>query len=110
MGIEETAVRKLWRFVAEVEAVDAEKRRILLWIDSSDQVVEIDIPYNMPEWALRKGVCMLISIPKEQQYPQDYSSIKFLEFEELLFGDMTTDEMLDIVEGKVALTEVGDGD
>ena len=93
-----------WRFVAEVEKVDVENQQISLWIEHDDSVITIDIPSNMPGWALRDGVAFRASIPKEQRYPDDYSSLDWLKFEALDFGYLTEDEMLDVLEGQTSLT------
>jgi hypothetical protein len=92
-----------WRFVAEVEKVDVENQQISLWIEHDDSVITIDIPSNMPGWALREGVAIRANIPEEQSYPDDYSSLNWLKFEALDFGYLTEDEMLDLLEGQTGL-------
>lgn len=93
----------IWRFVAEVEEVDAENQQISLWMEHDDSVVTVDIPSNMPGWTLRKGVAFRASIPEEQSYPDDYSSLDWLKFEALDFGYLSEDEMLDLLEGQTGL-------
>jgi hypothetical protein len=92
-----------WRFVAEVEKVDVENQQISLWIEHDDSIIALDIPSNMPGWALREGVAIRANIPEEQSYPDDYSSLNWLKFEALDFGYLTEDEMLDLLEGQTGL-------
>lgn len=70
-----------WILTGQIEAISSKRQKVTLWIVGQSDAVEMDIPPNMPGWALRAGTSFQASIPWAQRYPANVSEITWLRFQ-----------------------------
>lgn len=88
-----------WRFSGEVESVNPDSRRVSLWVQGQNDIVEVPIPDTMPGWALRSGSAFLASIPWCERYALDLTKVTWIDFEPLDYGYLSDDELTALMTG-----------
>ena len=83
-----------WTLTGQIEAVDLDRKTVLIWIEGQNDSIEITIPPTMPGWALRPGVAFQAFIPWKQGYPSEFSEVTWLDFKPLDYSYLTEDELI----------------
>src|SRR3989442_10043276 len=83
-----------WTLTGQIEAVDLDRKTVLIWIEGQNDSIEITIPHTMPGWALRPGVAFQAFIPWKQGYPSEFSEVTWLDFKPLDYSYLTEDELI----------------
>jgi type I restriction-modification system DNA methylase subunit len=91
--LKKTFPDRTWIITGIVEAVDAKKNIIKIWFSGfGENAIEIDIPKEMPGWALRNEVAFEAEIPFEDRYHPDWSRLHH--FRPVRYGYMDETELL----------------
>jgi hypothetical protein len=96
--MERVAEVRPWILSGNIEAVDAERGAVSVWVQGRGDSAEIPIPLTMPGWALRPGAAFLASIPWEQRHETNLSKIEWLGFRPLEYEDCSDEELVALLE------------